>query len=136
MLTHFDLSTYIYANLLNSKNVPWQFATAISNCCGKILLRLLRPNFEGCITKEKNTKIFCKSCDLKTSSRAFCVCKELGTTSMDNEIFEASSLYWRCNSKTIKICPNQYADLSRFLFTEDSLKAKKSLELVSRPHFS
>ena len=28
MLTHFDLSTYIYSNFLNSKNVPWQFATA------------------------------------------------------------------------------------------------------------
>ena len=47
MSTHFDLSTYIYSNLLNSKNVPQQFSTAIANSCGKILLRLLRPNFEG-----------------------------------------------------------------------------------------
>ena len=29
MSTHFDLSTYIYSNLLNSKNVPQQFAAAI-----------------------------------------------------------------------------------------------------------
>ena len=39
-------------------------------------------------------------------------------------------------SKAIKIGPNQHADLLRFLFTEDSLKIKKGLELVSRPHFS
>ena len=31
---------------------------------------------------------------------------------------------------------NQPADLLRFLFTEVSLKIKKGLELVSRPHFS
>ena len=55
---------------------------------------------------------------------------------MENEIFEASYLYYICNSKAVKICPNQYADLLRFLYTEDSLKIKKSLELVSRPHFS
>ena len=40
------------------------------------------------------------------------------------------------NSKAIKICPNQHADLDRTLFTEGSLKIKKDLELVSRPHFS
>ena len=32
-------------------------------------------------------------------------------------------------SKVIKISPNQHADLLRFLFTEDSLKIKKGLEL-------
>ena len=36
----------------------------------------------------------------------------------------------------IQICPNQYADLHRILFTEDSLKIKKGLELVFRPNFS
>ena len=41
-----------------------------------------------------------------------------------------------CISKTIKICPNQDTDLLRFLFKEGSLKIKKGLELVSRPHFS
>ena len=35
------------------------------------------------ITKEKkSSKFFCKNCDLKTSSRPFCVCKELRTTSI------------------------------------------------------
>ena len=41
-----------------------------------------------------------------------------------------------CISKTIKIYPNQHADLLRFLFTEDFLKIKKGLELVFRSHFS
>ena len=36
MSTHFDLTTYIYSNLLNSKNAPWQFAAAIANCCGSL----------------------------------------------------------------------------------------------------
>ena len=36
----------------------------------------------------------------------------------------------------IKICPNQHTDLHRIFFTEDSLKIQKSLEVVSRPHFS
>ena len=36
MSTHFDLSTYIYSNLLNSKNVPQQFAAAIANCRGSL----------------------------------------------------------------------------------------------------
>ena len=36
MSTHFDLSTYIHSDLLNSKNVPRQFAVAIANCCGSL----------------------------------------------------------------------------------------------------
>ena len=40
-----------------------------------------------------------------------------------------------CISKTVKICPNQHTDLLRFLSTDDSLKMKKGLELVSRPRF-
>ena len=36
----------------------------------------------------------------------------------------------------MKICPNEHADLLRFLFKVDSLKIKKGLELVSRLHFS
>ena len=35
--------------------------------------------------------------------------------------------------KIIKICPNQHTELLKFLFTEDFLKIKKGLELVSRP---
>ena len=41
-----------------------------------------------------------------------------------------------CNSKATEIRPDQHADLLGILFTEDSLKIKKGLELVSRPHFS
>ena len=37
--------------------------------------------------------------------------------------------------KSIKICPNQHADLHRIFFIEGFLKIKKGLELVSRPHF-
>ena len=40
------------------------------------------------------------------------------------------------NSKAIEICPNQHADLFRILFTENSWKIKKGLELASRLHFS
>ena len=36
----------------------------------------------------------------------------------------------------MKICQNQHAHLLRFFFKEDSMKIKKGLELVSRPHFS
>ena len=39
------------------------------------------------------------------------------------------------NGKVIEISPNHHVGLLRFLFTEDSLKIKKGLELVSRPHF-
>ena len=44
--------------------------------------------------KRKNfIKKFYKNIDLKTSPRFFCVCKELGTTLLENEIFEARYLY-------------------------------------------
>ena len=57
---------------------------------------------------------------------------------MENEIsyLYTSYLYLICYSKVIEICPNEYADLHRILFTEDSLKTKKDLELISSPHFS
>ena len=45
---------------------------------------------------------------------------------MENEIFETSWSYWRCTSKTIKICQNQLASFLRFLFTEDFLKIRGS----------
>ena len=61
-------------------------------------------------------KKFYKNCDLKTSPRPICVCKDLSTTS-------------------IGICPNQDTDVLIFLFTGGSLKIKKGLELVSRPQF-
>ena len=38
--------------------------------------------------KRKNfIKIFYKNCDLETSSRPICVCKELNTTSIGKQIF-------------------------------------------------
>ena len=61
--------------------------------------------------------------------------KELNTTSIGKWNFEVSYLYQICNSKTIKICPNRHADLLRFLFTEDSLKTRKGLELISGNNF-
>ena len=32
----------------------------------------------------------------------------------ENEIVEASYLYWICNSKAFEICLNQHADILRF----------------------
>ena len=66
---------------------------------------------------------FMSNCGLKTSFRPFCVCRELSTTSIGSR-------------KAIKICPKQHAVLLRILFTGDSVKIKKGLGLVSRPHFS
>ena len=68
-----------------------------------------------------------KNCGLKTSSRLFLVCKELSTTLLENGIFEAIYYYQICNSKTIKISPNQHAGLLKFFFTEDPLKVQKSV---------
>ena len=63
-------------------------------------------------------KKLCKNCHLNTSSRPFYVCQESSKTSSENEIFEASYLYYVCNRKTINIWPSQHADLLRFFFTE------------------
>ena len=60
-------------------------------------------------------KKFYKICDLKTSSTPFLVCKKLSSNSIGKG--------------------NQQVDLLRLIFREDSLKIKKVLELVSRPHF-
>ena len=88
--------------------------------------------------KRKNfIKQFRKNCDLKTSSKPFCVCKELiAEPLLENEIFEESYFFQICNSRTITIYPNQHAYFLRFLFTENSLKIAKSPELVSRSNFS
>ena len=45
---------------------------------------------------------------------------------MENEIFEATYIYYICNSKAIKISPNQHAELLGFLYTEDYLEIKKA----------
>ena len=80
-------------------------------------------------------KRFYKKCGLETSSRPIFVCKELTKNLLENKIFGAIYLYKMCNKKTIEISQNQHGDLLRFLFTEDSLKLKKDLELVSRQNF-
>ena len=66
----------------------------------------------------------------------FEILAEIIWNSFKNEIFEGSYLYYICNSKAIEICPNRLADLFIFLFTEDFLKVRKGLELVSRSQFS
>ena len=81
-------------------------------------------------------KNFYQNYGLETSSRPFCIYNELTQLLLENEFFEISYSYWICNSKAFEICPNQHADLLRIIFTEDSLKIKKGLGLVSRPHFS
>ena len=79
--------------------------------------------------KRKNfIKKLHENCGPKASSTPFCVCKELSTTSIGEATFIRYLL--------IKICPNQHTDFLRFLFTEDSLKIKKGLEVVFTPHFS
>ena len=73
-------------------------------------------------------KKFCKNCSLKTSSRPFWVCKELSTASIGRWNFWSNLLI-------LDISPNQHTGLNRFLFTKDSLKIKKGLELVPMPIF-
>ena len=66
----------------------------------------------------------------------FVLAKDSAQLLLENEIFEVSYLYRIYNSKAFEIRSNQYADLLRIVFTEDSFKIKKGLELASRPHFS
>ena len=66
--------------------------------------------------RKKLSKFFLQKLPLKTSSRPFCVCKGLSTTSIEKWNFWNKLLTLECKSKTIKICPNQDADLLRFLF--------------------
>ena len=87
--------------------------------------------------KRKNVvKKFLKNCHLKTSSRPFCVCKELTTNSIGK---------WNFSSKLliVDMYKQNYQNLSQLahrppqiLFTGNSLKIKKGLELASRPHLS
>ena len=43
--------------------------------------------------------------------------------------------YIALDSKTIKLNQNQHGDFHRFHFSEDSVKTKMDLKLVSRPYF-
>ena len=108
----------------------------------KIKIEFQLFKFHGQFMSYQKRNVFSKkfqnNCDLKTSSGPFCICKEVSTNLiMENNIFKATCLkYQICNTTTIQICQNYHVYLLRFLYTEDSLKIKKGLELVSRPHFS
>ena len=84
------------------------------------------------LSSKNSTKIAAR----KLVPGPFMFAKNQAQILLENEIFEVSCLYWICNSKAFEICSNQHADLLRIVFIEDSLKIKKGLELVSRPHFS
>ena len=83
--------------------------------------------------RQKFMKKFYKNCDLKTSSRPFCVCKELSITSN-----------WKVKCLRQAICIRYVlAKLSKFvqistLTSQDFFlqKNKKGQEVVSRQHFS
>ena len=69
----------------------------------------------------------------------FVFAKNSAQPPLENEIFKVIYVItcnMLCNNKAIKISLNQHVDLFRFLFTEDSLKIEKGLELVSKQHFS
>ena len=84
----------------------------------------------------KIIKKFQENYDLRTSSEPFWVCKESSTqTLLENETWKwKQTTYIRYVfaklSKFVK-----HADFLRFLFTEDSFKIEKDLELVSRRYF-
>ena len=86
--------------------------------------------------KKKFIKRFYKNCDLKTSSRPFCVRKELSTTSVRKWNFWSKLLILDMYEENYQDLPKSAHTSLRFLFTKDSLKLKKGLELVFRPYFS
>ena len=97
--------------------------------------------FGQCMSYEKRKKFIKKlyqNCGLKTSSRPICVCKEIKHNYYYKMRFLKQTAYngYVIAKLSIEICSNQHADLLRTVFTEDSLKIKKGLELVSRPYFS
>ena len=57
----------------------------------KLLMKF--GQFESYYIRKNFTKKLHKNCDLKNSSRPFCVCNELSTTSIRKRIFEPSYLY-------------------------------------------
>ena len=60
----------------------------------------------------------------ETQFQPFCVWKKWAQIRFENKSFQTSYLWKICTSKTIKIWPNQHADLLRLLFTENSSKIK------------
>ena len=107
--------------------ITWEVITVC-----KLNLASLYHILKGIISSKK----FTNTAAWKLVPGLFVFAKNLAQPLLENEIFEAIYLYQICNSKAVEISPNQQAGLFRFLFIEDSLKTKQSLELVSRPHFS
>ena len=107
--------------------ITWEVITVC-----KLNLASLYHILKGIISSKK----FTNTAAWKLVPGLFVFAKNLAQPLLENEIFEAIYLYQICNSKAVEISPNQRAGLFRFLFIEDSLKTKQSLELVSRPHFS
>ena len=89
--------------------------TLLNNLGNKHSLLMKFGQFKSYYKGKNFIKNFYKTSNQKTSLRPFCVCENLSTTTCG-----------KCNSKTIKICPNQHTDFLRFL----------CLKLVSRSHFS
>ena len=77
-----------------------------------------------------------KNCDVRTSSSPFGASKELRTTSFGKWNFWSKRLILDMQWQNYWNLCNQYADLLIFLFSEDCLKMKKDLELVSRSYFT
>ena len=86
--------------------------------------------------EKKSSKNFAKSGTRKLVPDFSVFAKNYAQPLLKKKVFKASYSYYIYNSKTIKICLDQHPDLFRFSFTEDSLKIKKGLELVFKPHFT
>ena len=88
------------------------------------------------ITKEEiSSKFFTKTAAWKLVLGPFVFAKNEAYYWQMKFLKQATYIRYICNSKSIKICPNQHAKFHRIFFTKVSLKIKKGLELVSRPHF-
>ena len=77
-----------------------------------------------------------KSVAWKLVPGAFALAKNWAQPALENEIFQAIYLHQIHNSKATEMSPNQHAGLLRLFFTNDFLKIKMALELVSRSSFS
>ena len=75
------------------------------------------------VTKEKKSKKFYESCDLKTSSRLFCVCKELSTTSISKWNFWSKLLIFDKKQQNYQNLAN--AGLLRFFLQRTLRKLKR-----------
>ena len=78
-------------------------------------------------------KKFYKNCSLETSSRPFCVCKELSTTSIGKCLKQSTYIRYVI-AKLLRLV--QISMLASSEFFLQILRKLKRLKLVSRPHFT